>query len=443
LAAWLLLGGACGDGGDEAPGGASGLGGQGGVGGVGGVSGVSGSGGSGGSGGVGGGAGGAGCVEDGACASQGAGSLCVGEVCTKASASCDKAALLVVEKGFAGTLDDAPLGACYFRALDDALGAVDAEKTKRLDVYAAAATASAPIAVGAGVRLAGHGPAAGQAVALAVTGGGGVALVTLGDGASLAGFRLDAQGAKAVAVPAGAASLSGPLELRGGAPALAVEGTAQATVTGSATAKVLVTANARGVVVAAEAAVAMQGGDDPESLVVEDTNGGAAVLFEASTAAGQCSALGKVTLRRNKGVSGTDGTGALEVRRGRQVVVDGCTFEDNRQSVTFNGIGGAAGSGPDDFAGVQLQRNQFAAALPTEGGGSVVCGSNLGSDNTTLPLRDGNVFPSALACDPAATSSFNCGGGQVLAHSGGADLAVGCSAGTCQCSTGTLQCGGT
>jgi hypothetical protein len=392
--------------------------------------------GGGGAGGTAGTAGAGACASDAACAdAKGAGSLCVAEACTKASGACDATLLVVVAPGRA--VDDATLAdGCYFRDLDGARAALGATTT-RLAVYADSASSAAGLDFSKAVTFEGHHADAAKAVVLTLPPVAGTPLVRFGEGGALKGVALDGGGgATAVRVEAGTLTVTGPTTLSNASPALALVGSATATVTGTEAAPVRLSGNRRGVVVPAAATLVMQGDGTAESVVVEGTNGGAAVFFEAAGTS-PCSTVSGVTLRENVGSSG-DGTGALEVRKGRQLVVDGCTFVHNRQSVTF---GGGGDSGVDSFLGVQLQNNVFIEALPTTPNrGSVLCGSALGSSGTQLFVRDGNVFPGAPGDCAAlpAPSQFGCDGGQVLGHSSpGMTVNPECVGGIFQCGGGT------
>jgi hypothetical protein len=377
----------------------------------------------------GGGAGGKGpCDSDSVCAAdEGAGSLCVGGACTEAAATCPKATLVVVAEGFTGDIDAALSGACFYRQLDPALvaAAANGSATTRVVVYAS--VVEGPVQVPAGVRLEGRATAPASLVALTAGGtsgaggaggnagsagaggaGGGtaaVALVTLGDGAVLTGFALDAEGRVGVRVAVGKASLEGQLELRGGAPALSVEGTASVTVVGTSAVPVVFTENKRGVVVGATAALEMTG-EGGTGLVIEKTSAGVGVLVETGTGSDVPTKLVDVTFRENKLGSGADGIGAVEVRRNRQVLVQGCTFVQNQQSVTLN-----AQSTPSAnlFLNVKLSGNDFTNALPAPGQGAAVCGSEFAIAGTKIQLEPlVNTFPVTGAVCGNITPAFGC-----------------------------------
>ncbi|HEU4406896.1 MAG TPA: hypothetical protein VFS43_16635 [Polyangiaceae bacterium] len=401
-----------------------------GAGGGGGPAGASGNG-TGGASGLGGGGsgGGGGCDSDTECAAA-AGSLCVTGLCTEPSATCAAGTLVVVpDPAFAGALEGGLEGACFYRALGPALAvaATNAGTTTRVVAYAAAV--EGPAVVPGGVRLEGRATApavlveltaggAGAAGAGGAGGGAAPALVTLGDGAALAGFALDAAGAVGVRVASGKASLEGPLELRGGKPALSVEGTAAATVTGKAEAPVLFVGNVRGVRVSPTAGLSMTGDKSEAGLVLEGTDGGAAVLIEA----GDSSAGVSVTGARFRGTTGGDvlgGTGAIEVRSGRKVALADNVFENNNRGLNLNGGGTSA---PDAFVNVSLVGNRFVVGVSA---GVAICGALLNASSTLLFLGAGNALPSGVVATQtdcsALTQQGNCNGG---ATPGQRDLGV-------------------
>jgi hypothetical protein len=413
--------------------GASGLGGGGA--GPGGASGDAGTGGASGIGGGGGGSSGNGpCANDAACSiEKGGGSLCLGDACTEATATCAKATLVVVpDTAFTGAFDADLGGACFYRALGPALAAAaqSGGVTTRVVVYATAV--EGPAVVPNGVRLEGRATAPATLIALTAGGasgaGGGAgasgaggagggnatpALVTLGDGAALAGFVLDAEGAVGVRVAAGKASLEGPLELRGGKPALAVEGTARATVTGKAEAAVLFTGNARGVGVGPTASLTMAGDASETGLVLTGTNGGAAVLVEAGGTAAEVALTG-VQLRGNTGGDVLGGTGAIEVRPGRKVALMNNVFENNNRGLNLNGGGASA---PDAFVNVSLTGNRFVVGASA---GVAICGADFFAGTTLLRLGAGNELPSGTvdtqAECAALTQQDSCNGGATPAQ---------------------------
>jgi hypothetical protein len=370
----------------------------------------------------GGGAGGTGggtCQLDPDCAPNGKGSLCVNKVCTAPTEgeACKRTTVVVVDQAFDGSLEGAPVDACYFRTLGEGLTAVAPGTTKRLAVYADAAQSATPIQLPAGVTIEGHHSQVGQLTALSA-GAGGPALVSLGEGSGLRGFRLDGKGAKAVVALSGEVALSGPLELRNGAPALSVEGTAKATVTGSMAAPVLFTANARGVVVGATAALTMTGDGDGAGLVVEGTTAGAGVLVEPGSGSTAEISMTAALLRNNIIGDVANGTGAIEVRANRVAFLRDCVFEKNQRSVSLNGQDSAD---PDMFSNVTLERNDFSNALPTEiNKGVALCGANFGA-RTSLTLGPGNIFPSSAVSDnQAACDALEIG--QALGCDGAKDV---------------------
>jgi hypothetical protein len=371
--------------------------------------------------GSGGGAGAAGagpCPGDAACAAdEGAGSLCVAGACTRPAGDCGKGTLVVVADGRAPS-DAALEGACHFRALAPALAGL-APETKRVVVYADEAEAPGPVALRAGLALEGRAADPKRPVALEVAAPvAGAPLVTLAAGASLKGVALDGGGtAKGVAAAAGPVTLAGPLTIKAAAVALELTGDARATVTGGDAAPVLLTANARGAVVDPGAGLTLTG------AVVEGTTGGAGVLVEAGTGSLAATTLEKVTFRDNAASNGVTGTGAVEVRRSRQVAVKGCTFEKNVVSVNVNGEGKSlAGS----FAGLAIEGSDFTAGLPASGG-ALFCGSTLGAGATTLSVGVGNTFPGGKACAQLGPATFGCTEGQLVGFDApGRDLAVQC-----------------
>jgi hypothetical protein len=439
--------------GDQAPSECLGGGGTAGVSGVGGTAGVSGAGGVGGAGtagigGRGGSSGSASCAQDGDCTA--AGSLCVTQACTTPSTTCSKGTLVVVpDAAFAGTLAAELDGACFYRALAPALtaAATNGSSTTRVVVYATAVTG--PALVPAGVRLEGRPTAPAAHVAWTASGGagaagaGGAALVTLSDGAALAGFALDAAGTVGVRIDTGKASLHGPLEVRGGAPAVSVEGTASATVTGTAEAKVLFTANERGLYAAGTAGLEVSGVGG-ESVVIEKTSKGAGVLFDKGQIdKGELKVTGAL-VRDNTGSNGFNGSGGIEVRESRKATVSGGTFSGNNTAVGFQGAGisatvsggtfsgnntavgfqGSPGDMANAFQGITLTDNAFSApALP----GVVICGTGLGADGTTLRLGPDNDFPTGGEASPATCQAFedvqvgNCTGGFDIGFTGSAN----------------------
>ncbi|HEU4407885.1 MAG TPA: hypothetical protein VFS43_21670 [Polyangiaceae bacterium] len=392
-------------------------------GGGGGPAGASGAGAGGSSGLGGGGSGGGGaCASDAACAAgEGVGSLCVGGDCTAPSAGCSTATLVVVADGREPS--GVPERACHFRALGPALAAIAGE-TKSVLVFADSAEAPAPVALGAGLALEGRAADPTKPVALEVAAPvAGAPLVTLADGSSLKGFALDGAGAaKGVAASSGSVTLAGPLTIKAATLALELTGEAKATVAGSAKAPVLLAGNARGVVVGPDAALTMTGAGEA-GLVVEGTTAGAGVLVERGTGGLAATLLEGGTFRGNAASNGLTGTGAVEVRQSRQVVIKACAFEKNLVSLNLNGEGDSLA---DAFSGVSLQGNSFSAAL-TGSGGAVVCGASLKAGATKLEVDGANTFPGGKVCSTLGPATFGCTAGQLVGYtSPGNDVAVQC-----------------
>ncbi|HEU4534154.1 MAG TPA: hypothetical protein VFS00_08550, partial [Polyangiaceae bacterium] len=376
----------------------------------------------------GGGAGGkAPCASDGACAADvGTGSVCVAGDCTAAAATCSKATLVVVAEG-RDPGDAALEGACHYRLLAPALADAVGGATARVLVYAS--SVAGPVTVPDGVRLEGRATAPETLVVLAGGGAGGAgggagvagaggsgpapALATLGDGAALAGFALDAAGAVGVRVAAGKASLEGPFELRGGKPALSVEGTAVATVTGKAEAAVLFTGNARGVAVGPTAGLTMTGDRSETGLVLTGTNGGAAVLVEAGGTAANVALTG-VRLADNRGSDVVGGEGAIEVRPGRKVTLTDNVLENNSRGLRLNGGGVSESS---DFVNVSLVGNRFVVGASA---GVAICGALLNASSTLLFFGASNELPSGAVDTQAACAALaqqdGCNGGAAPAQ---------------------------
>jgi hypothetical protein len=416
------------DGNGAGPGGSasvSGAAGEGG-GGMGGTSGGGTGGGAGGTSGVGGGgAGGQGpCASDAACtADEGAGSLCLGGACTEATATCTKATLVVVAEGFAGDIDPALDGACFFRQIDPAFGAVVAGTTAKVVAYAATATVAAPLAVPDGVTLEGRTTDPKVPVLVTVTTPvAGAPLVTLGSSGGLKGFAFDGKNAAGgVKAEAGAVRLEGPLTITNATRALDVGGTADATVVGTQEAPVRLSANKQGVVVGATAKLALTGDGAMGGVTIEGTTAGAGVLVLTGDV-GPAVRLEGLLVKDNKSSTVNDGTGAVEVRQGRSVTVKNGVFEGNRQAVTLNG---ESGSGATSFTNVVLEGNRF--SLTTPGQGSAICGSQLGSE-TQLKLGPGNLFPTAMtSCPPTQVGSCNTGAD--VGHDTANSFAIVCTGG--------------
>lgn len=222
-------------------------------------------------------------------------------------------------------------------------------------------------------------------MALALPARGGEPMVTVGPGASLRGVALDGGGAAtALSVPAGAASIGGPLRVVNAALALDV-GEADVTVAGGQAAPVRLSGNAAGVRVGPAAKRTRRGDGTPGGLAVEDTAGAARLVLAGGSSAA-------VTVERANFRAGAVG---VEIRRGRAVTLRGCAFARNQRSVSLN-----AENTPDTglFFNVAIADNDFSQALPAAGQGTAICGSRLGSNGTTLQLGAGNVFPSGSTC---------------------------------------------
>ncbi len=350
-------------------------------------------------------------------------------------ANCDRARLVVVQPGFDAKLDPALAGACRFASLDDAL-AVLAPGAQRLAIYGQNASAAAPLVLPAGLTFEGHAADPAQPLALAVkAAAAGAPLLTLGAGSTVKGVALEGPTVEGEPVPAGvrvasgAVRLEGPLRLRRLSLALSVEGTATATVVGTKAAPVLVSGNARGVVVAPGAGLELTG-EGGASVVLEKTSKGAALLVEKGDGSDIEITVSGVLVQDNRGSSGLDGTGGIEVRKGRQVAVRGCVFERNVISVCLNGEKSSVAA---SFSGLSLENNLFRIALPSAGSGSALCGSNLGAVDTQLTLGAGNVFPSGAVSGAATCAALNDGqefgcdaGGDVAYDAPDNDLALTC-----------------
>lgn len=377
-----------------------------------------------GGGGFGGSGGGGTCIEDLNCNAVGEGSLCVNTVCTAPATTCALGTLVVVDKAFSGDVVGAPLGACYFRSLDEAVAKVAPGTTKVLSVYAAAAGAKAPLDV-TGLTFEGHGTTTSQPVTLTVTPAGTAPLVRLGEGSLVRGFALSgAATQKGFGILSGAATLEGPLTVSGFRPGLSVEGSATVTVRGAQGKPVKFSANAVGVRVEGTAGLAFEGDADEESAVVESTNDGAGVLVLSGSVDAPAVALDSVTFRSNQNAS-ADGAGALEIRQNRQVTVQGCLFKQNQQSITLNGE-----STPSTtlFAGVTLTGNDFSQSFPGVNQGSIFCGSTLGSNDTALNVGVGNTFPQSSECSALSPTGSCSNGAEVGFDTPGKALKITCAA---------------
>jgi hypothetical protein len=373
----------------------------------------------------GGGSGGSGpCTSDAACgAEKGAGSLCVGDACTEATATCTRATLVVVAEGFAGDVDALLSGACFHRQLDPALAAIVAGTTTKVVAYAASTIVAAPLTVPEGVTLEGRTTDTKAPVALTVTTPiAGAPLVVLGSGGGLKGFALDGKTtAGGVKAEAGAVRLEGPLTVTNATRALDLGGTVDATMVGTQAAPVRLSANRVGIVVGATAKLALTGEGAMGGVTVEGTTAGAGVLVLAGDLTGAVRLEG-LLVKDNKAGSLADGVGGVEVRQGRSVVIKNVVFEGNQRGLTLNGEGN---SDLTSFTNVVLEGNRFTLTAP--GQGSAICGSKLGSQ-TELKLGPGNVFPAAMTtCPPAQVS--NCNTGADVGHDTANAFAVTCTGG--------------
>ncbi|MCU0681516.1 MAG: hypothetical protein MUF34_04520 [Polyangiaceae bacterium] len=352
-----------------------------------------------------GGAGGGVCPGDQACAIEaGTGSLCVEGACTPSSAACAKATLVVVDQGFQGAIEGALAGACFYRTLAAALGAIVAGTTTRLVAYGEAAVLAAPLTVPAGLSLEGRTVVAGRPVALTIAAPvAGAPLVILSAGSALKGFALDGNASAAgIKAEAGAVRIEGPIAVTKTKRAIELGGSVDATIAGEQGAPVRVSGNELGVVVGPTAKLALRGDGEGGGVTVEATSLGAGVLVQAGGASAAVKLEGLLA-KDNRTGSVADGIGGVEVRQGRSVTIEGGVFQGNRQALTLNG---GLSSGPTSFVNVVLRQNRFVLVAP--GQGSAICGSKLGSE-TELHLGEGNVFPSAVACPPAQIDGCNTG----------------------------------
>jgi hypothetical protein len=233
-------------------------------------------------------------------------------------------------------------------------------------------------------------------------------LVTMAAGSALKGFALDGKGtARGIAASSGAVRLEGPLRLSATALAVELTGDAVATVRGTAMTPVMVTGNTFGVKVGATASLELTG-EGSVGLVVEKTSAGAGVLVEKGAGSDALTKVAGVYFRENTSGGGPDGAGAVEVRQSRQVLIEGCTFEKNQQSVTLNA---ESTSNTNLFLGVTISGNDFSAALPSPGQGAAVCGSEFAVAGTKIQLKPtANTFPSVAVCT-AIVPAFGCTGG--------------------------------
>jgi hypothetical protein len=341
--------------------------------------------------------------------------LCVNTVCTAPATTCALGTLVVVDKAFSGDVVGAPLGACYFRSLDEAVAKVAPGTTKVLSVYAAAAGAKAPLDV-TGLTFEGHGTTTSQPVTLTVTPAGTAPLVRLGEGSVVRGFALSGPAGQAgLGIETGKAQLAGPLTLAGLSPALSVGGNASVTVVGAAAAPVRLSGNARGIVVGTGASLEMTG-EGGESLVLEKGQPDQGELK-----------LTRALVRNNQGSNPTNGSGGVEVRGGRKATVSTNTFTTNNTGITFQGqniaatvstntfttnntgitFQGSTGDLFDAFKDVTLAGNDLSNTLPAGGGtGVAICGSSLNADGTTLTVvGTDNQFPTPASCAQLAASA--------------------------------------
>jgi hypothetical protein len=352
------------------------------------------------------------CVNDAACLDdKGTGSLCVANACTTPTSGCTKATLVVVpDPAFTGTLDADLAGACFYRALGPALGAVEASTTTRVVAYAQQLTADAPVRVPTGVRLEGRPQAPSATTRLTVGDTAGKALVTLEAGAGLKGFELGGNNVAAGIVVEGVgAQLEGPLTVRAMTLGLEVVNKASAAVTGTAGEPVLFDQNKRGVVARPAGALTLTG-DGATGLVFTGTSAGAAVLVEAGGNSAEVALTG-VRLATNTGGDVEGGEGAVEVRPGRKLTLTDNVLENNRAGLRLNGLGT---SGASDFVNVTLTGNLFVVGASA---GVAICGADLSAGTTLLRLAAGNELPSGVVgtqaqCDVLEAAQLgNCNGG--------------------------------
>jgi hypothetical protein len=361
----------------------------------------------------GGGTGGAGpeCMDDTECTTKGVGSLCVAGACTASSDNCAKAKRVVIDDN----ARRAPVvagkdfsDACYYKSLDDAFQSP--QNDMHVVVTAEAVSVGSPLTIDLDdVTLEGQSPQVGQPVALTVPLDEVQPRLTLaGSNVRLKGFALDGNNdAPGVAVTSGSTTLEGPFRLRGLTRALSVEGTAKATVVGTEAAPVTITENARGVLVGGTAGLEMTG-EGGSGLVVEKTSAGAGLLIDAGDTSLPVAIKG-VVFRANMVAGGPDGAGAVDVRRNRQVLLEGCAFEKNQQSITLNAQNT---NSANIFLNVRISGNNFSNALPSQGQGAVVCGSEFVSANTKIQLEPlANTFPTTATACATIVPAPNCTNG--------------------------------
>jgi hypothetical protein len=159
--------------------------------------------------------------------------------------------------------------------------------------------------------------------------------------------------------------------------------------------------NQVGIVVGEEAKLALTGDGSKGGVIVENTTQGAGVLVLRGGA--NAAVLLEGLWAKGNGTSSADGTGAVEIRRGRLVTVKSSVIEGNLQAITLNGEDGSSFT---SFASVRIDGNLF--KLQAEGVGSVICGSQLSSE-VKLTLGTTNIFPSLSPCP--STQVDSCDGG--------------------------------
>lgn len=342
--------------------------------------------------GAGGAAGGGPCVGDTACGDEvGAGSLCVGGACTKA-ADCDRASLVVVDAAFAEATDPTLASACFFRGLPEADGALVVDTTRSVVVYAASVRLAAPFRLRRGVKLEGRGPGA-TPVALDFATPSVEPLLTLERDTEVRGFALAGGGqARGVAAVEGAAALLGPLSITGTSVAIDLSGDATLLARGTQASPVRLGGNAVGVRVPDGTSLVLEGDGAAGGFVIEDTSAGAGVLALAGGGAAPVRLAG--VLARNNLGSSADGTGAVEVRRGRRVEIVGSIFEGNVRALNFNGEGQST---IDAFSGLTISGNVFTNRPSSS---VLLCGTGLKA-LAALPMGSGNSFDGVIVSDTA------------------------------------------
>jgi hypothetical protein len=330
------------------------------------------------------------CRSDEGCeADQGAGSLCVATACTKATGACEANAFVVVEQADEALASAESRDACFFRALASALAAVGAG-TERVAAYAAtSARVPGPLTVPANVTLEGHTADVSTPVALEVMAPiAGSPLVTMAAGSALKGFALDGKGtARGIAASSGAVRLEGPLRLSATALAVELTGDAVATLRGGVgLPPVVLTGNARGIDVGQDAGLDLQGDGEAGGVLVETTGMAAGILIRAGEATFENKVAG--LLAKDNVGTGPNGTGAVEIRKGRKVTISGSVFRKNSRGISLNGENNSAF---EAFSNVLISGSVFENPSPTTG--TAICGSLFGGA-TQLTLGNGNAFPS-------------------------------------------------